>query len=108
MQSFLHGVAEYLTPVLTSSQFQEKGVLTPEEFVLAGDQLTFKCPTWQWYVATWRLLWCCGHCMRALAAVPVPVFQRRFTLGVLRRMQVKRRPGVCKVVLTSGQAGSCD
>lgn len=48
MQSFLHGVAEYLTPVLTSSQFQEKGVLTPEEFVLAGDQLTFKCPTWQW------------------------------------------------------------
>ena len=54
MQSFLHGVAEYLTPVLTNeSQFKERGVLTPEQFVQAGDQLTFKCPTWQWYVRTW-------------------------------------------------------
>ena len=33
--------------VLTESQFLEKGVLTPEEFVLAGDQLTQKCPTWR-------------------------------------------------------------
>jgi ubiquitin-like-conjugating enzyme ATG3 len=42
------GVAEYFTPVMTQSQFNEKGMLTPEEFVLAGDQLVFKCPTWQW------------------------------------------------------------
>ncbi|KAL3908094.1 MAG: hypothetical protein SGARI_003217, partial [Bacillariaceae sp.] len=24
------------------------GVLTPEEFVRAGDQLVYRCPTWQW------------------------------------------------------------
>lgn len=43
------GVAEKVIPVLTESQFEEKGVLTPEEFVSAGDQLTFKCPTWTWH-----------------------------------------------------------
>ena len=26
----------------------KEGVLTPEEFVIAGDQLTHKCPTWSW------------------------------------------------------------
>lgn len=30
------------------SHFEEKGVLTPEEFVAAGDQLVRTCPTWQW------------------------------------------------------------
>jgi len=43
------GVAEKVLPVLTESQFDEKGVLTPEEFVTAGDQLTYKCPTWSWH-----------------------------------------------------------
>ena len=42
------GAAEYMTPVLTESQFAEKGVLTPEEFVKAGDMLVLRCPTWQW------------------------------------------------------------
>jgi len=32
----------------TESHFLDKGVLTPEEFVQAGDQLVFKFPTWQW------------------------------------------------------------
>jgi hypothetical protein len=40
--------AEYMTPVLVESQFVEKGVLTPEEFVAAGDMLVLRCPTWQW------------------------------------------------------------
>ncbi len=40
--------AEYMTPVLAESQFVEKGVLTPEEFVAAGDMLVLRCPTWQW------------------------------------------------------------
>jgi len=31
---------------LKDSKFLEKGVLTPEEFVLAGEHLTHKCNTW--------------------------------------------------------------
>jgi len=46
--NFFKGIAEYFTPVLTKSHFQEKGVLTPEEFVNAGDLLVEKCPTWAW------------------------------------------------------------
>ena len=39
---------EWITPVLHESAFTERGVLTPEEFVRAGDQLILKCPTWSW------------------------------------------------------------
>jgi len=39
---------EKVTPALSTSKFLEEGVLTPEEFVVAGDLLTFKCPTWSW------------------------------------------------------------
>lgn len=48
IRSTYHAVREYLTPVLKDSQFQDKGVLTPEEFVAAGDQLVYKCSTWAW------------------------------------------------------------
>ncbi|OMJ07812.1 Ubiquitin-like-conjugating enzyme ATG3 [Smittium culicis] len=46
--SLFHGVREYLNPILKNSKFKETGVLTPEEFVAAGDYLVFKCPTWHW------------------------------------------------------------
>lgn len=35
-------------PTLKESAFLTRGVLTPEEFVKAGDELVYKCPTWSW------------------------------------------------------------
>jgi len=37
-----------VTPALSTSKFLQEGVLTPEEFVQAGDLLIYKCPTWNW------------------------------------------------------------
>ncbi|KAL3926916.1 MAG: hypothetical protein SGBAC_013287 [Bacillariaceae sp.] len=39
---------EWAMPTLKKSAFLEQGVLTPEEFVQAGDELVYKCPTWSW------------------------------------------------------------
>jgi ubiquitin-like-conjugating enzyme ATG3 len=39
---------EYFTPVLTETAFYDRGLLTPEEFVRAGDQLIRNCPSWKW------------------------------------------------------------
>jgi ubiquitin-like-conjugating enzyme ATG3 len=39
---------EWLSPKLTKSAFLDKGVLTPEEFVRAGDHLISVCPSWSW------------------------------------------------------------
>lgn len=30
------------------SKFRETGMLTPEEFVMAGDHLVHHCPSWEW------------------------------------------------------------
>ena len=32
------------------SKFKESGMLTPEEFVRAGDYLVYHCPTWSWAI----------------------------------------------------------
>jgi ubiquitin-like-conjugating enzyme ATG3 len=46
--SKFYSAREYLTPVLTVSQFYEKGQITPEEFVIAGDYLIRMSPHWSW------------------------------------------------------------
>jgi ubiquitin-like-conjugating enzyme ATG3 len=46
--SNLKSAREWATPTLKSSAFLSRGVLTPEEFVTAGDELVYKCPTWTW------------------------------------------------------------
>eukprot|EP00878_Enallax_costatus_P003154 GHUV01003354.1.p1 GENE.GHUV01003354.1~~GHUV01003354.1.p1 ORF type:complete len:301 (+),score=98.44 GHUV01003354.1:117-1019(+) len=40
--------AEAVLPPLSKSQYEEKRVLTPQEFVQAGDYLVRACPTWSW------------------------------------------------------------
>ena len=42
------GAAESVMTTRTTSAFVEKGVVTPEEFVVAGDFLVQQCPTWAW------------------------------------------------------------
>ncbi|KAF3537842.1 hypothetical protein F2Q69_00018531 [Brassica cretica] len=42
------GAVERMTGPRTVSAFKEKGVLSVSEFVLAGDNLVSKCPTWSW------------------------------------------------------------
>ncbi|KAF2610515.1 hypothetical protein F2Q70_00012585 [Brassica cretica] len=44
------GAVERMTGPRTVSAFKEKGVLSVSEFVLAGDNLVSKCPTWSWLV----------------------------------------------------------
>eukprot|EP00192_Tetraselmis_astigmatica_P011568 CAMPEP_0117652864 /NCGR_PEP_ID=MMETSP0804-20121206/2868_1 /TAXON_ID=1074897 /ORGANISM="Tetraselmis astigmatica, Strain CCMP880" /LENGTH=349 /DNA_ID=CAMNT_0005458967 /DNA_START=158 /DNA_END=1208 /DNA_ORIENTATION=+ len=48
IHSAFKSTAEMVLPVRQSSAFREKGVLTPAEFVLAGDTLVQSCPTWSW------------------------------------------------------------
>ena len=48
VKSRIKNIREWVTPARTTSAFLSKGVLTPEEFVKAGDELVFKCPTWSW------------------------------------------------------------
>ena len=54
--NFAHAVGETITPVLTESAFMEKGVMTPDEFVAAGDKLVALCGTWQWCAAPFARL----------------------------------------------------
>ena len=42
---------EFVTPARSVTAFKDRGVLTPDEFVMAGDNLVDKCRTWEWYVS---------------------------------------------------------
>ena len=44
-------VVASVKPTLKESKFYQEGVLTPEEFIEAGDYLTSKCPSWKWCAA---------------------------------------------------------
>jgi hypothetical protein len=42
------GLQNSVTGPGTSDQFEEKGFVTPDQFVAAGDMLVSKCRTWTW------------------------------------------------------------
>lgn len=44
-------IVSYISPTLKQSKFYTEGKLTPSEFILAGDFLVSKCPTWKWCAA---------------------------------------------------------
>ena len=46
------GTVERITNPRTVSAFKEKGLLSINEFILAGDNLVSKCPTWSWYISS--------------------------------------------------------
>eukprot|EP00850_Spirogloea_muscicola_P020281 SM000211S06651 [mRNA] locus=s211:181288:183297:- [translate_table: standard] len=48
LHSAFKSTVEALTPPRSASAFRSRGVLTPDEFVAAGDNLVTKCPTWAW------------------------------------------------------------
>ncbi|EEH36170.1 autophagy-related protein 3 [Paracoccidioides lutzii Pb01] len=48
VRSTLSTWRERLAPVSHTSTFRSTGQITPEEFVLAGDYLVYKFPTWSW------------------------------------------------------------
>ncbi|OBA22102.1 hypothetical protein METBIDRAFT_10991 [Metschnikowia bicuspidata var. bicuspidata NRRL YB-4993] len=48
IRSKLSSLREYLTPLNYESNFRKTGEILPDEFVLAGDYLVLKFPTWAW------------------------------------------------------------
>lgn len=56
LRSTIDSLRDRLAPVSHTSTFRKTGQITPEEFVLAGDYLVYKFPTWSWADAspTWK------------------------------------------------------
>ncbi|PNH09907.1 Autophagy-related protein 3 [Tetrabaena socialis] len=72
LHSLFKQTVEKIAPPLTKSQFAEKRVLTPEEFVAAGDGLVHACPTWSWYLVLF---------LKFMASV-LPTIQYDYTMSV--------------------------
>lgn len=51
IHTFIDPLRDRFAPITHTSTFRENGQLTPEEFVLAGDYLVFKFPSWAWCAA---------------------------------------------------------
>ena len=49
-------VATNFKTIPDTSKFEEEGILTPDEFIKAGDFLVSKCPTWKWATADKNML----------------------------------------------------
>ncbi|KAG8525666.1 E2-like enzyme [Bacidia gigantensis] len=52
IHSTLDTLRDRLAPISHTSTFRTTGQVTPEEFVLAGDYLVYKFPTWSWSPAS--------------------------------------------------------
>ncbi|KAI4181504.1 MAG: hypothetical protein LQ346_006770 [Caloplaca aetnensis] len=48
LHSTLDTLRDRFAPISHSSTFRSTGQITPEEFLLAGDYLVYKFPTWSW------------------------------------------------------------
>lgn len=48
LRSALDAARDRFAPVSHTSTFRTTGQITPEEFVLAGDYLVYKFPSWSW------------------------------------------------------------
>lgn len=47
-RSLISSWRDKLAPIVHTSTFRHTGQITPEEFVLAGDYLVYKFPSWSW------------------------------------------------------------
>ncbi|KMU76124.1 cyclin-dependent protein kinase regulator [Coccidioides immitis RMSCC 3703] len=48
IMNYIRTWRDKLAPISHTSTFRSTGQITPEEFVLAGDYLVYKFPTWSW------------------------------------------------------------
>lgn len=48
LRTALNTIRDSYYPVNRTSNFRETGEITPEEFIIAGDYLVYKFPSWSW------------------------------------------------------------
>lgn len=55
LRSKLSSLREYWTPANNNSNFVDTGEISPQEFVITGDYLVHRFPTWQWLLGPKKL-----------------------------------------------------